>query len=354
MKATNAGKSLIIRKLLKKWSVEHPRPMPWRNIKDPYKIWLSEIILQQTRVQQGWPYYERFVRRYPTIHDLSDAPIDEVLKQWEGLGYYQRARNMHAAAKQVVLEYNGVFPATYDQIRSLKGVGDYTAAAIASFAYDLPHAVVDGNVIRVICRIFGIKDMVSSISVRKRIEARAQEVLDTGTPGEHNQAIMDFGAMQCIPKHPDCEKCPMINQCTSFQLGITQEIPLKKKTKSKRSRYFFYLIFQSGDRIFIRKRKEKDIWQGLYEFFLVERPEAVTWKEIQSQLSIPYDIVSDSAEYQQVLSHQKIFARFARAKADEDWLVKNGYTGINRKKMRNFAFPKIVDCYLRDKGLNLI
>lgn len=352
METANRSKSARIRRKIREWSEANPRPMPWRSIKNPYLIWLSEIILQQTRVAQGWDYYLKFSESYPTVEDLAEAHIDDVLKNWEGLGYYQRARNMHAAAQQIVSAFNGSFPEDFDSIRSLKGVGDYTASAIASFAFGLPHAVVDGNVIRILTRLFGISGIITSAPVKRSINARAYEVLDKDHPGKHNQAIMDFGAMQCTPA-PRCENCPLTSDCTAFKNNVVDQIPQKKKSKPKRERFFYYIVFQQGDDLYIKKRGQKDVWEGLYEFYLIEQPEVTDWHHVVKDLPIPCDLQYETAHYKQTLSHQIIHARFALATTSGDKLLKEGYSAVNKKKMRNFAFPKIVDCYLRDKGVNL-
>ncbi len=352
METANRNKSETIRKKIQQWSEENPRPMPWRSIKNPYLIWLSEIILQQTRVMQGWDYYLKFSESYPTVKDLADAHIDDVLKNWEGLGYYQRARNMHAAAQQIVSTFEGRFPDDYDSIRSLKGVGDYTASAIASFAYGLPHAVVDGNVIRILTRLFGISGIITSAPVRRSIDALADEVLDKDRPGKHNQAIMDFGAMQCTPA-PRCESCPLTADCSAFKDNLVGQIPLKKKPRPKRERFFYYIVFHQEEDLYIKKRSQKDVWEGLYEFYLIEQPEVRDWHQVVEHLPIPCDLEYETAHYKQTLSHQIIHARFALAAITGDRLLKEGYSAVNKKKMRNFAFPKIVDCYLRDKGVNL-
>lgn len=352
METANRNKSETIRKKIQQWSEENPRPMPWRSIKNPYLIWLSEIILQQTRVMQGWDYYLKFSESYPTVKDLADAHIDDVLKNWEGLGYYQRARNMHAAAQQIVSTFEGRFPDDYDSIRSLKGVGDYTASAIASFAYGLPHAVVDGNVIRILTRLFGISGIITSAPVRRSIDALADEVLDKDRPGKHNQAIMDFGAMQCTPA-PRCESCPLTADCSAFMDNLVGQIPLKKKPKPKRERFFYYIVFHQEEDLYIKKRSQKDVWEGLYEFYLIEQPGVRDWHQVVEDLPIPCDLEYETAHYKQTLSHQIIHARFALAAITGDRLLKEGYSAVNKKKMRNFAFPKIVDCYLRDKGVNL-
>ncbi len=259
------------------WHSTHHRPLPWKGEKNPYLVWLSEIILQQTRVEQGLPYFEKFKAAYPTVTDLANAPEDEVMKLWEGLGYYSRARNLHAAAKHIANELEGKFPGTYEGIRLLKGVGPYTAAAIASFAFDLPHAVVDGNVYRVLSRCFGIEEPIDSTAGKKLFAKLAQEILENaGTnPGSFNQAMMDFGATHCMPKVPKCGECPMQSKCIAFQKNRVDKLPVKSKKLVRRQRFFNYFLFHSEGKIFIKKRTGEDIWQNLYDFPLIESEELV-------------------------------------------------------------------------------
>ena len=261
---------------LLQWASQHERHLPWKESKNPYYIWLSEIILQQTRVEQGLPYYLKFVEHYPTVFDLANATEDEVLKDWEGLGYYSRARNLHAAAKYIATELDGHFPDTYDSILKLKGVGPYTAAAIASFAFQLPYAVVDGNVYRVLSRFFGMDTPIDSTIGKKQFANLAQQLLDPTKPDVYNQAIMDFGATWCTPKQAKCNKCPLSEQCAAFQTNRVEKYPIKQKKLKKRTRYFHYLIFNYSGQTWIEKRAGKDIWQGLYQFPLIELPKSTT------------------------------------------------------------------------------
>lgn len=258
---------------LERWYEEHGRQLPWRNTEDAYRIWVSEIILQQTRVVQGYDYYIRFVHRFPDVETLASASEDEVLKYWQGLGYYSRARNLHAAARQIV--EGGGFPRSYAGIRALRGVGDYTAAAIASFAFGMPYAVVDGNVYRVLSRYFGIEIPIDSTAGRKHFAALAQELLDENRPAVYNQAIMDFGAMQCTPKCPreKCLACPLVESCRAFAEREVERYPLKQHNTRVSVRYFTYVYLRAGVRTCLHKRGEGDIWQGLYEPPLLETRE---------------------------------------------------------------------------------
>lgn len=308
---------LFFRKKLYIWAAENPRPMPWKGERDPYKIWLSEIILQQTRVEQGWPYYEKFIAKYPTVRSLADASEDEVLKLWEGLGYYTRARNMHAAARHIAYSMNGIFPASYEDIRSLKGVGDYTAAAIASFAFNLPHAVLDGNVYRVLSRFFAIDTPTDLPAAKKQFAALAYEVLDPALPAAYNQALMDFGALCCTPVQPRCALCPLGEKCLAFLENRVDELPVRIKKIKRRKRFFLYLKISQAGHTFLRKRSASDIWQGLYEFPMYEvgTAEDLTLAALMQRYfsaGLPDGAVwgKVSPHFQQILTHQGVVAAF--------------------------------------------
>ncbi|MDP4914858.1 MAG: A/G-specific adenine glycosylase [Saprospiraceae bacterium] len=260
----------LFQNLLKEWHLQLERPLPWVNEKDPYKIWISEIILQQTRVVQGLPYYTRFLDHFPNVIALANATEAEVIKCWEGLGYYSRARNIHWSAKYIVKEHNGVFPTQYDEIIKLKGVGPYAAAAIASFAFSLPYAVLDGNVHRVISRIFSVTSDIATSKGRKTIQDIADKLLDRENPAGFNQAIMDFGATVCLPASPLCGQCVFADHCTSYLTDTQRDFPFKKVKKPLRNRYFHLFLAQAGKHIFLTHRKEKDIWRGLYTLPFIE------------------------------------------------------------------------------------
>nr|WP_262710101.1 A/G-specific adenine glycosylase [Hymenobacter aquaticus] len=302
---------------LLEWYPRHRRDLPWRHTRNPYAIWLSEVILQQTRVKQGLPYYLDFITTYPTVHDLAAAPEDEVLRHWQGLGYYSRARNMHHTAQQVVREYAGVFPDTYNELLKLRGVGQYTAAAIASFAFGEKVAVLDGNVYRVLSRVFGITSDIAAPATRKEFQALADTLIPAAAPDEFNQAIMEFGAIQCTPVKPDCLFCPLQSQCYAFQHGMVQELPVKSKAKASRTRYFHYLVLRHDDTLYLKKRGAKDIWQGLYDFALTET-EAAELPALDLAAAVTAlggTIDTSRAEepvlaLRHVLSHQKVEARF--------------------------------------------
>jgi len=299
------------------WYPRHHRDLPWRRTRDPYAIWLSEVILQQTRVAQGLPYYESFLAAYPTVQNLAAAPEQEVLRLWQGLGYYSRARNMHHTAQQVVQEYGGRFPSTYAELLKLRGVGPYTAAAIASFAFDEAVAVLDGNVYRVLARIFGLHSDIAAPASRKEFQALADQHIPASAPADFNQAIMEFGAIHCTPAKPDCLFCPLQQQCWAFQHGQVALLPVKSKAKAARVRFFQYFVLRHKEHIYLRERREKDIWQGLYDFALSETtiPDIPASEVIRYLDALGASIdTSQAAEpstvYRHVLSHQKLEARF--------------------------------------------
>jgi A/G-specific adenine glycosylase len=300
------------------WYQRHHRSLPWRATQDPYAIWLSEIILQQTRVNQGLPYYLKFLAAYPTVQDLAAAPPDEVLRHWQGLGYYSRARNLHQTAKQITQEQQGIFPGSYAELLKLKGIGPYTAAAIASFAFKEKVAVVDGNVFRVLARIFGLVENIASPAGKKAFQLLADALIPADEPDTYNQAIMEFGAIQCTPVMPDCLFCPLQQVCYAFQHGLVQELPHKVKTKSSRLRYFHYLVFRYQNEYYLKKRTESDIWQGLYDFYLatdeispILTPEVIRQELENIEQPIDYKFISEpSQSFKHILSHQKIMAKF--------------------------------------------
>ncbi len=343
---------------LLEWYNPKDRPTPWKGEKNPYFIWLSEIILQQTRVEQGLKYFIKFKKNYPTVKDLANAPEDELMKNWEGLGYYSRARNLQIAAKFIDQELEGQFPKTYEEIITLKGVGTYTAAAISSFAYGLPYAVVDGNVYRVLCRFFGIDTPTDSTEGKKLIQQLAQKLLFKKDPGTYNQAIMDFGATVCKPKGVICDLCPLQTKCIAFKKGIVNDLPIKKKKIKKKKRYFNYLVIQKENEVFLKKRSKKDIWKNLYEFPVIETVTEKEWKELSKEKELIeifsdqfYGISKHSASYRQELSHRTIIARFHEIKVNDNFKGTNkGWLCVNKKEIRKYAFPKIIDSYLSKEG----
>lgn len=339
-----------ISKALKNWYLENKRELPWRDITDPYRIWISEIILQQTRVNQGMSYYLRFVERFPDVVSLAVANEDEVLKYWQGLGYYSRARNLHKTAQIITEKYNGIFPKNHSDILQLKGIGEYTAAAISSFAYNQPFAVVDGNVFRVLARIFGIDTPIDSTNGKKEFAQLSQKLLDKKEPGLHNQAIMEFGALQCVPVQPDCEVCLLQTVCKAYSLNLVDKLPVKATKTKVRERFFNYFYIEFKDKIFIQKRTGKDIWQNLFELPLVESDRLFETNEIaQNELFVNLKnikISSSTPTFKHILSHQRIFARFftVRISAKNDFL--NNLIEIKKDELDNFAVSRLTSLFL--------
>ncbi|MFT4735080.1 MAG: A/G-specific adenine glycosylase [Algoriphagus sp.] len=296
------------------WYQENKRILPWRRTKDPYRIWLSEIIMQQTRVDQGLPYYDSFVTLFPTVYDLAAAEESEVLRTWQGLGYYSRARNLHKTAKRIVDDYNGIFPKSSIDLLELKGIGPYTSAAISSICYDEPKAVVDGNVYRVLSRLYEIGTPINSSAGIKTFAHLAQSLITSYKPGDFNQGMMEIGATVCTPKKPKCHVCPISYTCNALQNNSQLSFPTKLKKAKLKDRYFNYLVIRSQGKIFLKKRELKDIWIGLYEFFLIESMDRVAdldvlKKSLPEWLKDP-SITQNPIYTKQILSHQRIYAQF--------------------------------------------
>jgi len=329
------------------------RQMPWKGEKDPYKIWLSEVILQQTKVGQGWSYYERFIETYPTVIILANAKDDDVFKLWEGLGYYNRCKNLLFTARQITKERRGIFPETYDELLSLKGIGPYTAAAIASFAFNLPYAVVDGNVFRVLSRVFGIEIAIDSTDGKKEFNKLANEVLVREQPGVYNQAIMDFGAVVCKPVAPLCNTCVVQSICIAYREGKVNYLPIKDKIILKKHRWFYYFLFEFDGKLLVNKRTRKDIWENLFEFYLLEADEQIKWTEIMvyQWLNEQFDItkaevmhISETAMQQ--LTHQQIKGQFIKVKLYTIPLPLAHYQWQPINSISELAFPKFINQYL--------
>jgi A/G-specific adenine glycosylase len=336
------------------WYDAHRRPLPWRQTRDPYLIWLSEIILQQTRVAQGHDYYLRFARRYPTVQALAAAPADEVMKLWQGLGYYSRARNLMAAARQVVDEWGGTFPTTARDLGRLRGVGPYTAAAIASFAYGEPVAVVDGNVYRVLARLFDVDTPIDSTAGVKLFKALADELLDPAQPARHNQAMMELGALQCTPSAPDCSACPLGDLCAARANGTVELRPIKQQRVKVRTRFLHYFIIWHAGELLVHRREEGDIWAGLYEFALVER-EAET--PLDQLIAATFSASARGSiarvtplllQEKQRLTHQLLLADFYLVETDrpleanELQIKDTNFTRVSAQNWLNFAVPKLI------------
>ncbi len=342
--------------MLMKWHRLHnSRQMPWKGEKDPYKIWLSEIILQQTRVEQGLAYYNRFIQHYPTIQQLAAAPDQEVLKLWEGLGYYSRCRNLLLTARLIVKEYKGLFPRDYETLLSLKGVGPYTAAAIASFAYNQPYAVVDGNVFRVLSRFFGLDTAIDTMPGKKLFTGLADEVLDKQYPALFNQAIMDFGATVCKPMAPACIDCPARKDCAAFLTGNVNRLPVKEKTLQRKHRWFYYFIFEHRGNWLVNQRNQRDIWQGLFEFYLLETEAACEWndKKVMEWLHDQYGIadallVNISSVQTQQLTHQQIRGQFIELKLSSKPDFLKSYQWQPKNRLKELPFPRFITQFLEE------
>ncbi|MCP4975695.1 MAG: A/G-specific adenine glycosylase [Maribacter sp.] len=332
------------------WYAKNKRTLPWRRTKDPYRIWLSEIMLQQTRVAQGMPYYLKFIEQFPSVHDLAKATEERVLKLWQGLGYYSRARNLHATAKMVVTDYEGEFPSTYKELLQLKGVGDYTASAIASICFDEPEPVVDGNVYRVLSRYYGAEFPINSTKGIGFFKELAREVMDSDNIRDYNQGIMEFGAMQCVPKSPDCTVCPLNDGCMALQKNKVDELPVKLNNTKIRNRYFNYLVVvDSNNKTLLRQREGRGIWQNLWEFPLLETNEKINLKEMEDRIRevIKVDDPPEIYQFNQddiihKLSHQHLHTKF--------WILKtetNLEEGIYFKTLDQFPVPVLIADFIK-------
>jgi len=336
------------------WYNENKRSLPWRDTKDPYKIWLSEIILQQTRVIQGLPYYLKFVQRFPTVFSLAKANEQEVLRLWQGLGYYSRARNLHHCAKEVVEKFEGNFPDNFLDLQKLRGIGSYTAAAIASISFREPVAVVDGNVFRVLSRVFGIDKDTSDPKTKDFFFELGNELISKDHPDEFNQAIMEFGATHCLPKNPLCGECIFKKQCIAHEHDLQTILPIKIKKQKIRKRYFYYFVIRKGKKILMRRRGEKDIWNGLYDFYLMESSKSKSVAELvaESKSLNKIKVSEVSKIYKHVLSHQHLFAQFISMNqitlSSED--VK-GFDYYSIAAMKKLPKPVLILNYLKDEGI---
>ncbi len=327
------------------WYASNHRILPWRETTDPYKIWISEIILQQTRVVQGYDYYLRFINRFPDVQALAEAPEDEVLLLWQGLGYYSRARNLYKAALQIMERHNGVFPTAYDDVRALQGIGDYTAAAICSFAYNQPHAVLDGNVYRFLSRLFDEETPMDTTQGKRVFRALAEKVLNHAEPAAHNQAIMEFGALFCTPTNPDCEHCPLQIHCEAFVHHTVEFLPVRKPIAPLKDRYLNYIIYRSAaGETLIHRREKQDIWKHLYEFPLRESDHLFTAAEYANYLPAQA-IVSAEINLTHILSHQRLHTRFVSVVCvdlpDTSFLPDSDYQSISWDSLADYALSRL-------------
>lgn len=351
----NLPDKLFFTRQLMLWNTQsNGRKMPWKGEKNPYKIWLSEIILQQTRVEQGWDYYNKFIQKYPSIQDLAAGADTEIFKLWEGLGYYSRCRNLITTARHISNNLAGIFPNQYDALIKLKGVGPYTAAAIGSFAFDLPYAVLDGNVYRVLSRYMAIDIVVNSIEGKNYFTKLSGQLLDTKSPAAYNQAIMDFGATICKPR-PLCSQCPLQKKCIAFNTNTIDRYPLKQKKGIRKIRWFYYFIAEFKGKFFIRKREKKDIWQSLHELILFEsdhelKDDEMFQSDVFEEFGKDARIIEISQMYKQHLTHQTIKGRFIHVMLTHSPQIK-GYKLVNRPAILKLAFPKYITSYFEESRI---
>jgi A/G-specific adenine glycosylase len=335
-----------------KWYAVHKRSLPWRDIKDAYKIWISEIILQQTRVNQGLDYYLKFVERFPDVKSLAEASEDEALKYWQGLGYYSRARNLHKAAKIIAEQHNCVFPRTYDAAIALPGIGAYTAAAICSFAFDAPRAVVDGNVYRVLSRFFADPCPIDTGEGAKHFATLANRLLVVNQSAVYNQALMDFGALQCLPSQPDCGVCPLAESCMALNINRVNDFPVKTKKISKKERFFNYLFIVNRDDTFLQKRTANDIWKNLYEFPLIELHKLLSTEELinhsafSAVLGKQFAHIRISGQYRHILTHQVINARFFSVQIENAENMMAQFVKIPVAHLEKYAVSRLMEMFL--------
>ena len=352
---------LKVSRALIAWYNEYKRDLPWRNTNDPYIIWISEIILQQTRVVQGLEYFRRFVNRFPDVESLAVADEDEVLKYWQGLGYYSRARNLRMAACDIMDRFNGIFPDKYEDVISLKGIGEYTAAAIVSFAWSQPYPVVDGNVFRVLSRLYALEIPIDTTKGKKTFTDLAGLLMDNSKAGLHNQAIMELGALQCIPQNPDCNKCPLVDKCMAFAENKVDSYPVKQSKTKIRDRFFHYFYIIYKGKTWLHRREGKDIWTGLYEFPLIETGHIIDFGELQQTDAFQYlfkdagklNISVKLKNVKHVLSHQIIYATFYKVEVESETEALQRYLHISCEDIDKYAVPRLVHIYLEKFGRNL-
>lgn len=352
MEKTKLDNTELAAKLID-WYLQNKRDLPWRKTSDPYKIWISEIILQQTRVAQGWEYYNKMLLHFPTVTDLASAREEEILRVWQGLGYYSRARNMHTAAKDITTRFGGKIPADYEAVRSLKGIGEYTAAAILSFAWNLPYAVVDGNVYRVLSRLFAIDIPIDSVKGKRFFFNLAQSLLPVGKAGIFNQALMELGALQCVARNPDCHVCPLQNRCLGYAENKVSCYPVKSKKMLKKNRFFTFLYIHNDENVILVRRNSEDIWKGLFQFPLIETDHLLDITEIndtdfcsalEKNTNACINSVKDMPKH--VLSHQILFARFIEIRmTDLSFFTSSPYIIVEYTHLNEYAFPVLIKRY---------
>ena len=354
MEPTKTNKKFFTTSLVSWHATDNNRSLPWKSEKDPYKIWLSEVILQQTRALQGLPYYQRFTAAFPTVQDMAATTDEQAFRLWQGLGYYNRCKNMLAKARLITNELNGLFPTTYEGLLQLKGIGPYTAAAIASFAYGLPNAVVDGNVYRVLSRYYGIDTPFDTTEGKKIFAALASELLDKSNSASYNQAIMDLGATVCTPKKPACEQCPLQKKCAAYHLGLIDVLPVRSKKQSIKTRYFNYLLLKQNDTIWIHKRTGNDIWENLHEPYLIETAEPLTLdtllvNEDFKKINVTYTNITYDGAVSQKLTHRIINTSFFSIHVSKQpAILKKTGIWLSINDLKNTAFPKTLVSFLEN------
>lgn len=345
-----------ISQIINNWYEQNKRDLPWRDSGDPYIIWISEIILQQTRVNQGINYFYRFIERFPDIYSLASATTDEVLKMWQGLGYYSRARNLHFTAQQIVKEYDGKIPDNYNNLIKLKGIGEYTAAAIASIAFNKPEPVLDGNVFRVLSRLYGISESTQKSGGKKIFMQKAHELIVSENPGLFNQAIMEFGALQCIPKNPDCLSCDLQLYCYALKNDLVNDLPVKKQKIKQQNRFLHFLYIKYNNNTYIEQRKENDIWKLLYQFPVIETKKSCSfdqlvksnqWHHFFNNTKILIKSISDEKIH--LLTHQRLYAKFYMIEIEQpNHFLTENYLEISIKKFRKLSVPRLIEKYLTE------
>lgn len=352
MKKENFSSRLI------SWYEANRRKLPWRETRDPYKIWLSEIMLQQTKVAQGLPYYQRFIAAFPSVAALAKAPEQNVMRLWQGLGYYSRARNLHKCAKEVVNNFGGKFPNTFLALKKLPGIGDYTAAAIASIAFNEPVAVVDGNVFRVLSRVYGIETDITSNEGKTQFTLLANELLNKEHPDLFNQALMEFGALHCVPKNPKCDECIFSKNCVARQKNLQTLLPVKARKLKVRTRHFYYLVIRYKGKTLMKQRIQKDIWHGLYDFHLIEKPRPAKVQAILlgDPLLAGCEVIHESKSVVHLLSHQKLKVKFVAlemppSKARDEKIKKSRLIGFSKNEIAELPKPILIDRYLNSEAI---